>query len=145
MKQSINEVKRFQQLAGLFEGYRPVEQGLDNIFLKNEDIVELQQMINGVQDDKVKNALLVYIAALEDGWRHFDDDVDPSNPDYDDVWHNLEYGKAKVGDNIISYEEAEKTLNQLDSELQQDISDFFMDAKQAYYDDRFSGDEDDDY
>lgn len=144
MKQQINEIRRFQKLAGLFEGYRNVKDGLDNIFLRNEDILELQQMINGVQDSKVKNALLVYIAALEDGWRHFDDDVDPRNPDYDDVWHNLEYGNAMVDGKKVSYDDAEKTLKTLDPEIQQDISDFFMDAKQAYYDERASNMDDDD-
>ena len=144
MKHLIKEAKRMQQLAGIFEGYRSVKDGLNNVFIPDSYIQDIQDLINQTPEDK-KTALLVYIAALEDAWRSFDDDVDPRDLDYDNIWHNLDYGNAEMNGEEISYEKAEEVLKTLDSELQQDVWDMFMDGKQEYYSDRASTMEDDDY
>lgn len=129
----LSEIRKFKKIAGILKEDRDVASGLDNIFLTDNYVQELEQLIAAPKDSKVQNALLVYVAALEDGWRHFDDDVDSDNPDFDDIWHNLDYAKAISNDQTISYADAEKTLKSLDANLQEEVWDLFLDGKQEYY------------
>ena len=132
-KQAISEVKQFKKIAGLLKEDRDVIDGVENIFLKQDYIQELQEIIDSLKNSKIQSALLVYVAALEDAWRSFDDDVDSRNPDFEDIWHNLDYGKAISNGQVVSYADAEKKLKSLDPNLQGEVWDLFLDGKQEYY------------
>lgn len=122
-----------QQLAGILKESRRVEEGLNNIFLDDKYIGYLKELIDETPEGETRTALLVYIAALEDAWRYFDDYVDIGEPDYEDIWHRLDQANAQIDGKTISYDEAEKTLKSLNADLQEEAWELFLDGKVEYY------------
>lgn len=130
----LNEVKRFQKIAGLLkEG--PFSES--NIFLPDSYLAELDQLVDAANlqhgsNPYLRGTLNQFIHVLEVGWRLYDDtfdgefDGDAANMDIEDV--ETLYDGQKV-----SYTSAKEELDEIVPGLSEEIEDLFMEGKQEYY------------
>ena len=156
-KSQINEVRKFQKIAGIlkenlhsddinlsdtpeFTSRMPSAYEDDNLFLPDAYIQELDQLVKSTLGEnpqakyELSKALLNFIEALEAGWRNYDDTFD-GEFDGDDA--NMDIHDTQIQDlytgRVITFQQAKAKLDSLSPELSDEIEELFMDGKQEYY------------